>query len=198
MSRIHHVLFSAVTLAFALALTACAPLVTQSPSGKFSPVNAHAIDGNDRVLLKGADVVSYFTKSAYTQGNPSIKSTYENVTFYFASAENKALFDKEPTKFLPEFGGYCANGVVYSIPWGGDADTFEMINGKLFIFGGKGSHDAFMLNVPKNRALADKYWKEEISGSNAFTHRTLRTTIGRVAHYRSGAELAAEVAAAKK
>ena len=182
----------------ALALAACAPLVTQSPSGKFSPVNAHAIDGNERVLLNGGDVVSYFTKNAYTQGNPSIKSTYENVTFYFSSAENKALFDKEPTKYLPEFGGYCANGVVYSIPWGGDADTFEMIGGKLYIFGGKGSHDAFMLDVPKNTALANKYWKEEINGSNAFTHRTLRTTIARVAHYKSGAELAAEVAAAKK
>ena len=184
--------------AAALLLSACAPLVTQSPSGKLSPVNAHAIDGNERVMMKGADVVTYFTKNAYTQGNPSIKSSYENVTFYFSSAENKALFDKEPTKYLPEFGGYCANGVVYSIPWGGDADSFVMINGKLYIFGGKGSRDAFMLDVPKNMALANKYWKEEVSGSNAFTHRTLRTTIARVAHYKSGAELAAEVAAAKK
>ena len=194
MKRLAYALMSAA----ALALAACAPLVTQSPGGKFSPVNAHAIDGNDRVLLKGADVVTYFTKNAYMQGNPAIKSTYENVTFYFASTENKALFDKEPTKYLPQYGGYCANGIVYSIPWGGDADVFEMIDGKLYVFGGKGSHDAFMLDVPKNTKLADKYWKEEISGSNAFTHRTLRTTIGRVAHYKSGAELAAEVAAAKK
>lgn len=191
-------LFASLMVMGSLALAACAPLVTQSPSGKFSPVNAHAIDGNERVLLKGADVVAYFTKNTYAQGNPSIKSSYENVTFYFSSAENKALFDKTPTKYLPEFGGYCANGIVYSIPWGGDADTFEMINGKLYIFGGKGSHDAFMLHVPKNVALADKYWNDEVSGSNAFTHRTLRTTIGRVAHYKSGAELAAEVAAAKK
>ena len=182
----------------ALSLSACAPLVTQSPSGKLSPVNAHSIDGNERVLMKGADVVTYFTKNAYTQGNPAIKSTYENVTFYFSSAENKALFDKEPTRYLPEFGGYCANGIVYSIPWGGDADAFEMIAGKLYIFGGKGSRDAFMLDVQKNVALANKYWKKEVSGSNALTHRTLRTTIGRVAHYKSGAELAAEVAAAKK
>ena len=194
MSRMFWALFSFV----ALVLSACAPLVTQSPSGKFSPVNAHSIDGNDRVLMKGADVVTYFTKNAYTQGNPSIKSSYENVTFFFSSAENKALFDKDPTKYLPEYGGYCANGIVYSIPWGGDADAFEMINGKLYIFGGKGSRDAFMLDVPKNTALANKYWNEEVSGSNAFTHRTLRTTIGRVAHYKSGAELAAEVAAAKK
>jgi len=184
--------------ALALLLSACAPLVTQSPSGKLSPVNAHAIDGNDRVLLKGADVVAYFVDNAYKQGNPAIKSVYENVTFYFASAEHKALFDKEPAKYLPQYGGYCANGIVYSIPWGGDADTWRMIDGRLYIFGGAGSRDAFLLDPPKNIALADKYWREEVAGSNAFWHRSMRTTIARVPHYKSGAELAAEVAAAKK
>lgn len=182
----------------ALGVSACAPLVTQSPGGRLSPVNAHAINGNDRVILKGADVVAYFTKNQDVMGNPSIKSTYENVTFYFSSAEHKALFDKEPTKYLPQYGGYCANGIVYGIPWGGDADTWRMIDGKLYIFGGAGSRDAFLLDVPKNRALADKYWNEEVAGSNAFVQRTKRTTIARVPHYKSGAELAAEVAAAKK
>ena len=187
-----------VVASTALALGACAPLIVQSPSGKLSPVNAHAIDGNDRVLMKGADVVSYFTQNKDVQGSPAIKSTFENVTLYFSSTENKALFDKDPMKYLPQYGGYCANGIVYGIPWGGDADTWRMIDGKLYIFGGQGSRDAFLLDVPKNRALADKYWKEEVAGSNAFVQRTKRTTIARVAHYKSGAELAAEVAAAKK
>jgi YHS domain-containing protein len=183
----------------ALALTACAPLVTQNPGGKISPANVHEMDGNDRVMLKGADVVAYWLPGGgYKQGNPAIKSTYENITFYFSSAENKALFDKEPAKYLPEFGGYCANGIVYSIPWGGDADTFVMIGGKLYMFGGAGSRDAFMLDPQKNVALANKYWGEEVSGSNALMHRTKRTTVARVAHYKSGAELAADVAKAKK
>ena len=196
--RIQSTLFGTILLTLALGLAGCAPLVTQSPGGKLSPVNAVAMDGNDRVILKGADVVAYFTQNAYKQGNPAIKSTYENVTFYFSSAENKALFDKEPTRYLPEFGGYCANGIVYAIPWGGDADTWRMLDGKLYIFGGAGSRDAFLLDVPRNRQLADKYWNEEVKGSNAFTQRTLRTTVNRAAHYKSGAELAAEVAAAKK
>ena len=189
---------SIATVGIALALAGCAPLVTQSPGGAFSPVNAHAIDGNERVLMKGADVVAYFTMNKDVQGNPAIKSTYENVTFYFSSAEHKALFDKEPAKYLPQYGGYCANGIVYGIPWGGDADTWRMVDGKLYIFGGAGSRDAFLLDTPKNIALANKYWNEEVKGSNAFTQRTLRTTINRVAHYKSGAELAMEVAAAKK
>ena len=196
MNRMSIGLLATFTVAFTL--TACAPLVVQSPGGKLSPVNAHAIDGNERVMMKGADVVAYFTQNKDVQGNPSIKTTFENITFYFASAENKALFDKEPMKYQPQYGGYCANGIVYGIPWGGDADSWRMIDGKLYIFGGQGSRDAFLLDVPKNRALADKYWAEEVAGSNAFIQRTKRTTIARVAHYKSGAELAAEVAAAKK
>jgi YHS domain-containing protein len=182
----------------ALALSACAPLVTQNPGGRISPANVHEMDGNDRVMLKGSDVVAYWTLGAYKQGSPSIKSTYENITFYFSSPEHKALFDKEPAKYLPEYGGYCANGIVYSIPWGGDADAFKMINGKLYMFGGQGSRDAFMLEPEKNIALADKYWSEEVSGSNALMHRTKRATIARVPHYKTGAELAAEVAKARK
>jgi YHS domain-containing protein len=182
-----------------LVLGACAPLVTQNPGGKISPANVHKMDGNDRVMLKGADVVAYWLPGGgYKQGNPSIKSAFENITFYFSSAENKALFDKEPTKYLPQYGGYCTNGIVYSIPWGGDADSFVMMDGKLYMFGGQGSRDAFMLDPKKNVALADKYWSEEVSGSNALLHRTKRTTIAKVPHYKTGAELAAEVAKAKK
>ena len=129
-------------------------------------------------------------------GSPAVKSVYKGVTFRFATAEHKALFDAAPEKYIPQFGGYCTNGIVYGIPWGGDADTWEMIDGKLYIFGGKGSHDAFMLDVPRNMALADKYWSEEVNGSNAFLQRTQRL-IFRVPHYKTGPELAAEVAAAK-
>jgi len=90
------------------------------------------------------------------------------VTFRFASAAHKALFDASPEKYIPQFGGYCANGIVYGIPWGGDADTWRIIDGKLYIFGGAGSRDAFLLDPARNAALAHKYWDEEVNGSNAF------------------------------
>ena len=181
-------------LALVVGLGACAPFVTQSPGQGLSPVNAIK-DGDDtHLMLFGHDVVSYFTESTHKLGAPAIKTVYKGVTFRFSNAEHKALFDKEPEKFLPQFGGYCANGIVYGIPWGGDADSWRIIEGKLYIFGGKGSRDAFFLDIPKNVALAEKYWREEVSGSNAFIQRTKRTTVARVAHYKTGAELAAEVA----
>lgn len=175
-----------------LALAGCAPLLTQNPGGKLSPANVVSMDDHDRVLLKGADVVAYFTEGRHRQGEPQWSSTWEGITFQFSSAENKARFDAAPEKYLPEFGGYCANGIVYGIPWGGDADSFALIDGKLYIFGGAGSKAAFMLDPVRNLSLARQYWENEIKGANALVQR-VRRLLWRVPHYKSGAELAAEV-----
>jgi hypothetical protein len=183
-------------IAAGLVLSGCAPLVTQSPNAGLSPVNAVAEGPDKHLMLFGHDVVSYFDEGRHRMGSPDIKSVYKDVTFRFATAEHKAMFDKSPEKYIPQFGGYCANGLVYGIPWGGNADTWKIIDGKLYIFGGQGSYDGFMLDVPRNMALANKYWNEEVSGSNAFVQRTKRL-IFRVPHYVSGEELAKQVAAAK-
>lgn len=179
-----------------LLLAGCAPLVTQSPGQGLSPVNAVA-DGDDRhLILFGHDVVSYFTDGRHAMGSPAHKSVHKGVTFRFASAEHKKLFDAAPEKYIPQFGGYCANGIVYGIPWGGDADTWRIIDGKLYIFGGAGSRDAFLVDERANLALAQKYWKDEVEGANAFFQRAKRLVF-RVPHYKSGQQLAEEVARAK-
>lgn len=181
----------------AFSLAGCSAMQAQNPSSALKPVNAAAMDGDQRVMLKGHDVVAYFTQSKHVLGSPQIRSEYEGVTFRFASAEHKALFDKEPAKYLPQYGGYCANGIVYGIPWGGDADMWRIDDGKLYIFGGAASKAAYELDIPKNRALANRYWKEEVAGSNSFFQRSKRLVF-RVPHYKSGEELDKDVAAAKK
>ena len=171
-------------------------VTAQNPGGAYTPVNAHTQDNQNRLMLKGHDVVSYFTQNKHALGKAEFRSTYEGVTFQFASAEHKALFDKEPTKYLPQYGGYCADGIVYGIPWGGDADTWLMTNGKLYIFGGQGSKDAWLLNLHDNYNTADKLWNDEVKGSNSFYQRFKRIAF-KVPHYKTGGELAALVEAKK-
>jgi YHS domain-containing protein len=195
-SSVFQNLASLIAVAAVACLMGCSAMQAQNPSGALKPVNAHVIDGASNVMLKGHDVVSYFVDNKHALGSAQFASQYEGVTFYFASAAHKALFDKEPTKYLPQYGGYCANGIVYGIPWGGDADSWMMLNGKLYMFGGQGSRDGFLLDVPGNLALADKYWKEEVAGSNSFWQRAKRLTL-RVPHYKTGEELAKEVATKK-
>lgn len=185
-----------LTLSTLVALNGCGVISAQNPSGPYSPVNAVEEGSDSRVMLEGADVVAYFVDSRYRQGSPKFTSQYDEITFRFTSAEHKALFDKDPTAYLPQFGGYCTNGIAYGIPWGGDADMWKIIDGRLYIFGGQASKDAFELDERTNLALAEAYWQDEVEGSNSFFQRTKRL-IFRVPHYQSGNELAEAVAKSK-
>lgn len=197
--RSHRRLWLATALCATLMLGGCSALIAQNPSSDLQPVNAVADAGDERVMLAGHDVVAYFTQGRHAPGLLRIKSVHQGVTFRFANEQHKALFDANPAKYLPQYGGYCANGMAYGIPWGGDADTWLIVDGKLYINGGAASKAAFLLDVPGNIVLADKYWREEVQGSNSFVQRVKRLVF-KVPHYKSGAELdrLVQEAAAKK
>lgn len=178
-------------------MSGCGAMTTQNPAGNLSPINGIANDSDDHLILFGADVVAYFTENRYVQGSADHRSEYQDVDFYFSSAGNKALFDADPTAYIPQYGGYCANGIVFGIPWGGNAEDFIVHQDKLYIFGGEISKQAFLLDLDNNLALSDRYWQEEVNGNNSFWQRTKRL-IFRVPHYQNGEEQAAAVMAAQQ
>src|SRR5829696_3564330 len=57
--------------------------------------------------ILGYDAVAYFTDKKAVKGNPKIQSEYEGAKYYFASTEHKVLFDSNPAKYAPTYGGYC-------------------------------------------------------------------------------------------
>jgi YHS domain-containing protein len=168
-------------LAAAFALIGCSAMTA----------NTIADGGDAKLMLQGHDPVGYFTAGKHLRGDPTIKTVHEGLTYRFVNEENKQAFLKAPDKYKPQYGGFCSNGIVYAIPWGGDADTWEIINDKLYIFGGHGSKNYFMMDQKNNLALADKYWAEEVNGKNAFIQRYKRLAF-RVPHYKSGEALEAE------
>lgn len=168
-----------LAFAAALALAACQTFNTTS-------------DGADaNLMLKGHDPVAYFSDGKHVVGKPGIKADHEGVTYRFASAEHRELFVKQPDKYAPQFGGFCANGIVYAIPWGGDPDAWKIIDGKLYIFGGEGSRRFFLMDEKQNLALADGYWVNEVKGSHPRL-QTAKRLVFRVPHYKTGKELEAQ------
>ena len=69
------------------------------------------LDGNG-VILKGYDAVGYFEQGKPIKGKSALESTYGGATYLFASASDKAEFDKDPAKYAPQYGGFCAYGVL--------------------------------------------------------------------------------------
>lgn len=182
-----------------LAMTGCGapPVAPNAPLQPDSPNDGPWRTGTggvpSGVMLEGHDAVAYFTRNDAVRGDPGITSNLKGVTWYFASAANKAEFERNPAKYMPQFGGYCSNGINYAIPWGGGGgpNTWRIYRGKLYVFGGQSSRDHFEMDTELNLRRAHHYWNAEVAGSNAIVTRYSRLVF-RVPHYKSDAALKAE------
>ena len=149
-------------------------------------------DGQDsKLMLKGHDPVAYHTIGKPVLGQASIKAEHEGVTYRFINEENRKLFSQAPDKYKPQYNGFCSNGMVYAIPLGGNHDTFKIINGRLFMFGGEGSKKYFEMDEARNLQLAENYWKTEVQGSVPRL-QSWKRLLFKVPHYKTNRELAAE------
>lgn len=83
--------------------------------------------------IKGYDAVAYFTQNKAVKGNKQFAVSYKNATWYFSSAENKEAFRKNPTKYEPAYGGYCAYGCSRGYKAKTEGDAFTIVNGKLYL-----------------------------------------------------------------
>ena len=117
------------------------------------------VDGSG-VILKGCDAVGYFEQGKPIKGNSALKSTYGGAIYLFASASNKAEFDKAPAKYAPQYGGFCAYGVLK-----GALDDFEglgdfvIYKGKLYLNGNQSALEIFKSNIDSNVEKADTNWR---------------------------------------
>jgi len=113
------------------------------------------------VILKGCDVVAYFKDRKPVKGSSEWSSTYQGATYLFASAANKAEFDKDPSKYVPQYGGFCAYGVslgVLADPEGPGA--FLVYRGKLYVCGNQGALKDFKKDIDNNIDKANTNWRK--------------------------------------
>jgi len=114
--------------------------------------------GADGFAINGYDPVGYFKASEPVKGSMDYKSEHEGATYLFASAENKAEFDADPTAFAPQYGGYCAYAVSRGYTAETDPDAWTIDNGKLYLNYSKIVRALWARDIPGNVAKADENW----------------------------------------
>jgi YHS domain-containing protein len=114
--------------------------------------------------LKGYDAVAYFKQGKPIKGNPEIKSSYQGATYLFASAEDKADFDKDPAKYAPQYGGFCAYGVSVGVLADIEGPDGFVYRGKLYVCGNEDAGKDFNTDVDSNIEKADAN-RQKLSGS---------------------------------
>jgi YHS domain-containing protein len=110
------------------------------------------------VAIQGYDPVAFFTDNRPVKGNPQFQSEYHGAKYSFASAEHKAAFDKEPTKYEPQFGGYCAYGTSRGKTVPIKIEAWQIVNGRLLMQYGLDVKDKFNKDQQGNLGKADANW----------------------------------------
>jgi YHS domain-containing protein len=111
------------------------------------------------VILKGYDPVAYFKQNRAVKGNPKYSSTYGGAIYYFASAEDKAEFEKTPAKYVPQYGGFCANSMSERRIADIDPNQFFIYKGKLYLCMGSPELKTFTAKPDVKVQAADKNWE---------------------------------------
>lgn len=114
------------------------------------------------LAIQGYDPVAYFTMNKAIEGKKDLSTNYNGVTYRFGSKQNKDAFMRNPGRYEPQFGGWCAyamgkKGEKVEI----DPETFKIVDGKLYLF-----YNKFLNNTLKSwnqdeaslKTQADRNW----------------------------------------
>jgi YHS domain-containing protein len=106
-----------------------------------------AVSAQEPVIpLEGLDPVM-LVQGKEVQGDMKYKVTRGRFQYLFANAENKAIFEKEPSRYEIQLDGSCAR---MGAPTSGNPDLYFVHNGRIYIFGSEECQTLF-------KAAPEKY-----------------------------------------
>ena len=143
----------------------------------------------EQLMLLGYDPVGYFSDTRPVRGQHTIAAANEGRTYYFATAAHRDAFVAAPAKYEPQYGGFCSNGAPYGVKMGSDPTQFEVVDGRLFIFGDVQGKEFWLLDRDDNIRHADLLWPG--IRDKGWRTQSLSAWIFKVPWYRDGKSLMA-------
>jgi YHS domain-containing protein len=146
--------FSLIAIVFAISFSSFGQAESAKRKRNFNTVNY--------VALKEFDPVSYF-QGKPAKGTSKFEYNHEGIFYYFASEANREEFKKNPEKYEPMYGGWCA----YTLATSGERvkvqpTSYKVSGNKLYLFYNFSNDNRMVKWTPseekKLKAAADKAW----------------------------------------
>jgi len=110
--------------------------------------------------VQGYDVVSYQTGKRPIRGNGNFVAVHDGATYQFSSADNQKAFEKDPEKYVPAYGGYCAFGTSVGKKFIGDPEVWRIVDGKLYLNLDTSIQSEWLKDVPGRIRSANANWPD--------------------------------------
>ena len=137
------------------AIVMTASLATTAFAAGFD-VNATSTD----LALRGVDPVSYFTAGEPLQGEVNITAEHNGAIYRFTSEETKALFEADPERYAPAYGGYCAFGLANGYKFDGDPDVWRIVDDRLYLNLSADVAEIWQKDIPGYIETAENLWTD--------------------------------------
>ena len=110
--------------------------------------------------IRGYDPVAYFTSGKPVKGDQKFALHWKDADWYFVSKENLNSFAKNPGKYAPQYGGYCAYGMSEGHKAPTDPDAWTIVDGKLYLNYSTDVRTKWRQNEKDRISNADKNWPQ--------------------------------------
>lgn len=131
------------------------------------------LKSKDGLALQGYDPVAYFSDNKAVKGNAKLSSEYDGAKYLFSNAEHKSLFDGNPAKYAPAYGGYCGYAASIDRLSPISPEWFQIEDGKLILQHNKKAFDLFNKSLKENIVKADANWPGLVAKNGVFGGKTL-------------------------
>jgi len=111
------------------------------------------------VAIGGYDPVAYFTLGRAVQGTSAHEHRWSDAAWHFSSAEHRDLFVSDPTRYAPQYGGFCAAGLAMGGKWKADPEVWKIVDGKLFLNFNKDGQKELAADPAKTIEKANETWR---------------------------------------
>lgn len=115
------------------------------------------------VGVSGYDVVAYFADGRPARGTNQFRTVHQGVEYRFASAEHLATFRANPTRYLPQYGGYCAWAVSQGYTASADPTNWRIVDGRLYLNYNDEIQRRWEQDIPGHIRSANVNWPEVLS-----------------------------------
>ena len=111
------------------------------------------------IAIKGYDPVAYFKDKKPVKGDESLRYAWMGAQWQFSSKENLEEFKKQPQKYAPQYGGYCAYGVSENHKSPTDPNAWTIVDDKLYLNYNLKVKEIWSKDIPGRIQKAEQYWK---------------------------------------
>ena len=111
--------------------------------------------------IYGYDPVAYFRENEPVKGSDDFVHQWRGADWYFVSEDNKSLFESDPEKWAPQYGGHCAYAMSKGRFVGVDEEAFTIHNDKLYLNYSKSVREDWLKDKDGFIVKADKHYAEK-------------------------------------